>query len=208
MCCVPPPAQRTRFDHDLSSSPRMGDSRQRDHARSDFPRSARAFSPAPARSRRRRHCRPRVRRRRRSHRRRCIRPSATMPTSSIATSRRKRSISTTTISTSSGPASTVDADPLKTRPWTVKLDGMVEKEQTIDIDELIKSIGARGAALPPSLRRGLVDGDPLDRLSAARAGRDGEAAGFGEIRPLRDLPRQEESRRASGRSCPGPTSRA
>ena len=34
----------------------------------------------------------------------------------------------------------VDASALKTRPWTVKIDGMVEKEQTIDIDTLIKSI--------------------------------------------------------------------
>ena len=33
------------------------------------------------------------------------------------------------------------ADTLKTRPWTVKIDGLVEKEQTIDIDDLIKSIG-------------------------------------------------------------------
>lgn len=34
----------------------------------------------------------------------------------------------------------VDASSLKTRPWTVKIDGMVEKEQTLDIDTLIKSI--------------------------------------------------------------------
>jgi sulfoxide reductase catalytic subunit YedY len=32
------------------------------------------------------------------------------------------------------------AQALKLRPWTVKLDGMVEKEQTIDIDELIKKM--------------------------------------------------------------------
>ena len=30
------------------------------------------------------------------------------------------------------------AQALKLRPWTVKIDGMVEKEQTIDIDNLIK----------------------------------------------------------------------
>ncbi len=34
----------------------------------------------------------------------------------------------------------VDADALKIRPWTVKIDGLVEKEQTFDIDALIKSI--------------------------------------------------------------------
>jgi sulfoxide reductase catalytic subunit YedY len=35
----------------------------------------------------------------------------------------------------------VDASPLKTRPWTVTLDGLVEKTQTLDLDDLIKSIG-------------------------------------------------------------------
>jgi methionine sulfoxide reductase catalytic subunit len=35
----------------------------------------------------------------------------------------------------------MDASALKTRPWTVKLDGMVEKEQTLDIDALIKTMG-------------------------------------------------------------------
>src|SRR5215467_11684426 len=32
------------------------------------------------------------------------------------------------------------AQALKLRPWTVKLDGMVEKEQTLDIDDLIKKV--------------------------------------------------------------------
>ncbi len=32
------------------------------------------------------------------------------------------------------------AQALKLRPWTIKLDGMVEKEQTIDIDDLIKKV--------------------------------------------------------------------
>ena len=49
----------------------------------------------------------------------------------------------------------------------------------------------RGAALPPPLRRSVVDGDPLDRLPAARAGRAGEAALGGQICALRELPRQE-----------------
>ncbi len=35
----------------------------------------------------------------------------------------------------------IDADALKTRPWTVKFDGLVEKEQTIDVDDLVRSIG-------------------------------------------------------------------
>jgi sulfoxide reductase catalytic subunit YedY len=35
----------------------------------------------------------------------------------------------------------IDASALKVRPWTVKLDGLVEKEQTVDIDSLIKAMG-------------------------------------------------------------------
>jgi methionine sulfoxide reductase catalytic subunit len=35
----------------------------------------------------------------------------------------------------------IDASALKTRPWTIKLDGLVEKEQTVDIDALIKTMG-------------------------------------------------------------------
>ncbi len=35
----------------------------------------------------------------------------------------------------------VNATPLKTRPWTVIIDGLVEKEQTVDIDTLIKTMG-------------------------------------------------------------------
>jgi sulfoxide reductase catalytic subunit YedY len=33
------------------------------------------------------------------------------------------------------------AESLRIRPWTVKLDGMVEKEQTIGIDDLIRKVG-------------------------------------------------------------------
>ena len=35
----------------------------------------------------------------------------------------------------------LDASALKTRPSTCRLDGMVEKEQTVDIDTLIRTIG-------------------------------------------------------------------
>jgi sulfoxide reductase catalytic subunit YedY len=41
-----------------------------------------------------------------------------------------------------GPSKTVakQAQALKVRPWTVKIDGMVEKEQTLDIDGLIRKM--------------------------------------------------------------------
>jgi sulfoxide reductase catalytic subunit YedY len=32
------------------------------------------------------------------------------------------------------------AQALKTRPWTIKIDGLVEKEQTIGIDDLVRSV--------------------------------------------------------------------
>jgi sulfoxide reductase catalytic subunit YedY len=35
----------------------------------------------------------------------------------------------------------LSADPLKLRPWTVTIDGMVEKPQQIGIEDLVKSIG-------------------------------------------------------------------
>ena len=35
----------------------------------------------------------------------------------------------------------LDASALKTRPWTVKIDGLVEKAQTLDVDALIKAMG-------------------------------------------------------------------
>jgi len=41
---------------------------------------------------------------------------------------------------SSGKSLTAQAQALQTRPWTVKLDGMVEQEQTIGIDELIRKM--------------------------------------------------------------------
>src|SRR5579863_8637363 len=34
----------------------------------------------------------------------------------------------------------LSADPLRLRPWTVTIDGMVEKPHQIDIEDLIKSI--------------------------------------------------------------------
>src|SRR5262249_8657545 len=33
-----------------------------------------------------------------------------------------------------------DAQQLKTRPWTIKIDGMVEKPMTVDFDDLLKKV--------------------------------------------------------------------
>ncbi len=88
----------------------------------------------------------------------------------------------------------IDASALKTRPWTVKLDGMIEKEQTVDIDTLIRTIGleerlyrhrcveAWSMAIPWT-------GFPLRGSSISRA------AVRGQVRAVRDLPRQENGAR-------------
>ncbi len=74
----------------------------------------------------------------------------------------------------------------KPLPWTVKVDGMVGKPGTFDIDALIKEFPIGRAHLPHALRRGLVDGHPLGRLSACRAARQGGAARQRQVRRLRN----------------------
>ena len=139
---------------------------------------------------------------------RSIRPSATRPIRSTATSRRKSTISPTTISTSSAPASTSTPSALKIRPWTVKLDGLVEKEQTVDIDALIKAMGleerlyrhrcveAWSMAIPWT-------GFPLKKLVDVR-----QAAVLGVHTSGSRRSSTRRWRRGSARSCRGPMSRA
>ena len=100
----------------------------------------------------------------------------------------------------------IDASMLKTRPWTVKLDGLVEKEQTVDIDTLIKTMGleerlyrhrcveAWSMAIPWT-------GFPL-RKSSSSPGRSPPLPTSGS-RPSST----RRWRRASAPSCPGPMSR-
>ena len=54
---------------------------------------------------------------------------------------------------------------------------------------------AGGAPLPSPLRRGVVDGGSVVRLSAGEAGRTGEAAVVGEIFAHGDVPRSEDRAR-------------
>ena len=63
------------------------------------------------------------------------------------------------------------AQALKIRPWTVKIDGMVEKPFEIGDRRSDPQDAARRAALSPSLRRGVVDDDPVDRLPDRQARR-------------------------------------
>ena len=40
----------------------------------------------------------------------------------------------------------------RTRPWKVKIDGLVQKKQELDIDTILQNGSSRGAHLSPSLR--------------------------------------------------------
>ena len=102
----------------------------------------------------------------------------------------------------------IDASALKIRPWTVKLDGLVEKEQTVDIDVADQGDGARGASLSPPLRRGLVDGDPLDRLPAAASWSSSPSRCPRRLTCASKPSSTRRWRRGSARSCRGPMSRA
>ena len=64
------------------------------------------------------------------------------------------------------------AQALKIRPWTIKIDGMVEKPFEVGIDDLVRKFGDRGAALPSPLRRGLEHGGAVVGLPDGEARRD------------------------------------
>ena len=84
----------------------------------------------------------------------------------------RRSTPTTTISTSSARprTSSTQAQKLQIRPWTVKIDGMVEKPIEIGIDDLIRKMRHRGArstataASRPGPWRSPWTGFPLSKL--------------------------------------------
>ena len=66
---------------------------------------------------------------------------------------------------------------LQIRPWTVKIDGMVEKPMEIGIDDLIRKMTLEERTLSPPLRRSLEHGDcrgpdfPFAKLVELRASR-------------------------------------
>jgi hypothetical protein len=71
------------------------------------------------------------------------------------------------------------AKSVRTRSWTVDVDGLVYKPRSFAIDELTRLGAPRGVRLCPSLCGGVVHGDPVDRVSrqrpAERVGADGQA---------------------------------
>ena len=91
------------------------------------------------------------------------------------------------------------AGSLKTRPWTVKVDGECDGAADVPPRGPRQAVRAGGAYLPAALRRGMVDGDPLGRLPAERP----SSSGCGRPRrpgssssPRSTIPRQMPGQRS------------
>ena len=91
------------------------------------------------------------------------------------------------------------AGQLQTDPWTVRVEGHIGVP---DADYAARghprAACARGARLPAALRRGVVDGGAVGRLSARRPHPAFRADVAGALRPLRDaVPAQRDARTAA-----------
>ena len=100
------------------------------------------------------------------------------------------------------------AGTLRPRPWTVRIDGEVASPQVVGIEDLERWFTLGGARLSHALRRGVVDGHSLARVSArspagTRAA-DRERAITSRSRPSRIRCRCRDS---AAVSCRGRTSR-
>ena len=141
-----PPIRRDEA-HERHSPPRLGNARKPRHARASVLQSPRVPGRRSRRGRREPCAElalgPARHRPARSRRSISIPASATRSTRSTGRSPTRRSTATTTISTSSAPprSSPRAAQALKIRPWTVKIDGMVEKPFEIGIDDLVRKLG-------------------------------------------------------------------
>ena len=71
---------------------------------------------------------------------------------------------------------------LKTSPWTVKIDGLCAKPADYHRRGSHQAAGARGTHLPVALRRGVVDGHPVDRGAAGRRDQARGADVKGDVR--------------------------
>ena len=87
------------------------------------------------------------------------------------------------------------AQALKLRPWTIKLDGMVEKAQEIGIDDLIRKMPLEERLYRHRCVEAWSMAIPWSRLSVCQAGRAGQAAVVGEICADGDLPRPDDRAR-------------
>ena len=73
------------------------------------------------------------------------------------------------------------AEDFKTDSWQLTVEGMVHSPRQFDLDAL-RRVGARGAYLSDALRRGMVDGYPLGRLTVGKAVKGRRADGKRQIR--------------------------
>ena len=99
------------------------------------------------------------------------------------------------------------ANKLRTSPWTLVVEGEVREPRTYGIEELLQ-LPARGACLPPELRRGLVDRRPVGRIRSKNSS-SRSADGKRKVRGVRDRCTDPRTCRACARACStGPMSKA
>jgi sulfoxide reductase catalytic subunit YedY len=78
-----------------------------------------------------------------------------------------------------------------TRPWTVTVEGLVQKPRTFDIDDLLKISPPEERIYRHRCVRAMVDGDSVGRIPSGEASGSGSAVITSEIRRLRDTCRSE-----------------
>lgn len=76
------------------------------------------------------------------------------------------------------------AQRLPVRPWTLRVDGMVENEMEIGIDDLLAKMPLEERLYPPSLCRSLVDDHSVEWLRAQSPHQNGAAIGLSEVRRI------------------------
>ena len=92
-------------------------------------------------------------------------------------------------------------------PWTIKIEGMVEKPATLGLDDLLKQVQLEERDLPAPLRRGLGDGRALDRVPDARAPPHRRADCAAKYVEMETWPTRSRCQDCGCRSSTGPTSR-
>ena len=92
-----------------------------------------------------------------------------------------------------------NAGSLRTRPWSVTVAGEAAKTGTYALEDILEPAPARGAHLPAPLRRSLVDGHPLGRISARRSAAPLPADLARQVRRVHDAARSEADARPAAR---------
>ena len=100
-----------------------------------------------------------------------------------------------------------NAGTFKPKPWSVTVDGLCGKPDDVHHGGRAEAARHRGTGLSDAVRRGMVDGDPVGRVFAARLPRAIPAAIHRQVRGVRLRPlacrRWPASGSDSRKSCPG-----